>query len=798
MRNFKIAVFLLIVISIQLFTGLAYADNGLEINLFYSFDSYQGETGENPDENWKAKNASLSGYSSFMDDGNPCMKIMKGAEPSLLFGQVATSGELHISLKLKVPDSSMTPTIALYDGREPGDTALADTVATAWSKTMVLNTDKLVSDDGYVFSNQPGAVSYHTDGRDDLECFKIEASQHTFDFTQWHRFDIVTTTMASGRGTANYYIDGIKINPTPLSFGYCQGFKSITIKANANGGNDSYLLLDDISVRRYYEDKGVEAIVNEGKGVERDCPEFNVYLTDMVDSSLLTKDNIVIMNISSGQAVEDFAVTHADASSFGIKINQELNPGVHTVFVKNLRGTVSGASMTAPGEFRTVYRSETVQSLYLNEDFSEYQLDGSVMNLPDGWYMETGKTPESLVATDADGGKTFGIQNGGTVGRRTRYVAPLTVDVGEDIPYDIEFKVASHNLKWELSVFTEALELVDGAVSEIPANSFLMSVDKDNNLSYSRTGGTSMTQVDTLTASGQASYRIHIEPKSSSETQYTFYVNGVQIGDTVTSARNFQTKSTRGIGFSFVPVDAEDNYLYINDVKVQGEMEVMYPEPEGITLFDYDGNTLDWGDAITTSVSKIAVSFNTVVDEASVKEKCVLRDQDGNQVLCEYQLTKDGEQSLLYLLMDTMLEPSVRYTITLHQGIASAYASEIQSEFELSKSFATKINYIFNVYENAYDEATGIYTVKLAKNDASEFQGLICLAAYQTETKDEKDYKVLKSFDFCPVMLDTTDRGHREYTCKIDGDRTGLEIVPYFCSYPDFLSIDLGVNGEIN
>ena len=336
-------------------TAFVFADSGKEINVFYNFDGYTQDPLNHiyPDDNW-TYDMTVAGdrgkYGGYYDSetDNYIMLLKKGCEASLLFNEVINTGKLHISFVAKLDNTTTKPLIIMYDSGNPDISSVGGEY---YSKLLFIN---------YSAEN---VISYYDTGTSDsLRSWKSkESSIDDMDLTQWHRYDFITndmTQMASAK--IDYYIDGRKINDDSILFGNSGGFKSLSFRLEGTGD----MHLDNLRIRRYYEDSGIEGNINGNTRVQRVDPEISVLLSECVDSNLITKENISIKNVTKETTVDNFDILEKTVDSFKIKINGELSTGIYNIkFSDNIIGQITGLAMLKPVKFRTEHKTVNVDGI---------------------------------------------------------------------------------------------------------------------------------------------------------------------------------------------------------------------------------------------------------------------------------------------------------------------------------------------------------------------------------------------------------------------------------------------------
>ena len=192
----------LIKITAAAFSGLmlvssaaAFADDGAEFELYYDFDNYNAALGSGilPDNEYWGMSSSDSGnaqqFGSYTEDGNTAMRLLPWAGPALFFNRIAESGRLHISFDFKTSNPIFDTMIMFDDGVTSQDPRYSGFKALKYSR-------------GPRFETTSGRVSYNaysatsTDPGGLSSAWNYVPSDVTFNGSEWHRFDMITTDLS--------------------------------------------------------------------------------------------------------------------------------------------------------------------------------------------------------------------------------------------------------------------------------------------------------------------------------------------------------------------------------------------------------------------------------------------------------------------------------------------------------------------------------------------------------------------------------------------------------------------------
>jgi|GEM_PF-1765262 len=783
------------------------ADDGEAFSFFYDFENYKAEVGSGiqPDSNWIFL-TNLSGrknYGSYYDpvENNTAMQIRSSGEPVLMFGRNVTQGKLHISFDIKFSANTRRVLVLFYDGRSGDD---ATTILTDnYSKTIFLNSPEAGQIRYFISSNVTSTQS--------MMGWDYRIANINYDALQWHRIDIVTTEISDSKANANYYIDGQLINEYPVYFSSSKGFKSFALRCESLSDSSApdYVLVDNLSVTRYYGEKGIEGKVIGSDRVPLENAEIEIKLSENINPDMLIPNNIKITNTVSGEEITDFDVVEASANRFKIKFNQKLKSGVHTLMLSsNIRGGVLNSCMLKPVEFRTEYLYEYKYTEFANIDFNDYTYmpnsstmpeDEDNSTLPHGW-RNIGRL-EQTYAQSVPGRSgeekdfALGFVNPAESGVQSRFVYEFPIEIPPETEYSVEFDLLYENMYW----YTYLLEPGD-VNPDNPNNAqniAIASTNAEGNIFYAKTRTTSqVTKTDlTVSANEWHTIKLRVIPKSGSVSSVTSYAISVDGGEeyVVDTERVFGTNPTVGIGFGYVPAKDKNGKMYIDNVKVSGNLKFLYPEVDKISFVNYDGKELAAQDEMTSTLYRIIVDFNTVITEESVK-RCIKVRQGGKDLNYDYDIESNNGNTTVVIKFDKLLEPSEKYTLNISEDVSSWYSPDVKSIVSYTKSFTSKNDATFKMYENDIEENPSgkIYKVKFVKNNDAVGMYTIAVAGYKTVMRvmdgQEKQMEELTGIKYIPFVVNAESKGVFEYELEIDFNSEYIRT--YLWNYPTLYKIE--------
>ena len=377
----------LIKIAAAAFSGLmlvssaaVFADDGAEFELYYDFEDYSASPGSGilpDDEYWgiaSSTGGTLKQFGSYIEDGNTSMRLLPWAEPVLFFNRIAESGRLHISFDFKTSNPIFDTLILFDDGVTSQDPRYNGHKDLKYSRGPRFQTAS-----GKVSYNAYSATSTDTGGLS--VAWNYVPSDVTFNGSEWHRFDMITTDLSKADARVTYYLDGQKININPVYCAKAKGLKSVYLLPNlekdADGNspkwtNNDFFIIDNMTARRYFDETGLRGTAEGDGKVGLTNGELTVRLSERVDKSALTPENITIKGGSLNKTLSNFTVEPisnvvSDAidtnttDEFKVKFSGDIDMGSYTLTLSDsVVGKSFGLSMVTPVEFRTKPKTKRI------------------------------------------------------------------------------------------------------------------------------------------------------------------------------------------------------------------------------------------------------------------------------------------------------------------------------------------------------------------------------------------------------------------------------------------------------
>lgn len=803
-RFFSILLALLMLFALNPYG--VYADDDTELDLFYDFEGYEADfrSGILPDEHWGTNNTSSMNklwFGSYEENGNTALKIGSKAGSELFFDRLITSGSMHISYDFIINNPKSSVLMLFEDGNGPSGLRESGFANMNYSKTVRISSDT-------------GKITYYFDStkpedKASMTRWVLTESNVSANTNEWHRFDMVTSDMSKSTVHADYYIDGQKINENPVYFANSKGFKALSFLVeplkDASGqtynlSSSEYLLVDNLSVTRHFNDNGLRAVIEGNGKVEMNNGELVVRLSERVDSSLLTEDNINVRGGMSDKIIENYSVEpivnaisedYPDdnlTDKFKINFHEELEMGTYELSLSDtVKGTSLQLPMLKPVKFRTDSKVEYLDMTFLYDKFDSY----TSSQLPDGWRYQPQQTDtfhKPVTYGDEESNVCLGIENP-TSSNYVRFINELENPIPPGTEYSVSFDVYTENMYWNLCL----LEQNDLDENNGDFNKNIAISSKGDGLIYYAQNRTNrprdMILVNENLFSSDATWN-KVSLIVSPELNKTLYK--IKINDseqfTVETSRDFKHSATAGIGFEYMPVD-NSSKLYLDNVLIESSIGVVYPEIDIIEFYDASGNKLSVGDSVTSTLSKIAVRFNTLINEESTRNAVSLLSGDDSNL--EYTLDVidySDDTSSVELCFPNLLKEGAEYRLCINSGIESRMSDEITSLVEMTKDFYALNDACFKVIKN---ESVGIsderlvHNVTIVKNNESELKFSIIATAYNDVELNEESYDYSLGVKYVPVCLNSYDKGIFNYEIPIDftDDVTKVDIMLW--GWPD-------------
>lgn len=807
----KLSAFLIMLFFAGILAVPAAADDGEEFELLYDFEEYNAEVGSRvmPDENWdyEPTNGNRHKFGSYYDiqTGNTALQIAYQGEPMLWFGRTVSEGKLHVSFKFQFIGETRNCMPMFYDGRTAG--GAYDISIDNYSKI------------GFLNSPVGGLRWYQTDPGSTNAFSMIGWNAQTSDLEivagKWYRFDMITTEISAEDACADYYLDGVRINQSPVYFAQSLGFKSLAFRCEG-GNNGDVMLLDDVRVSRFFGEEGITGSIQGNKQVSLENGSLNIVLSENVDVEMLISENIKITNITAGCAVTDFIVSDVKENSFTIQFTGTLMPGIYNLILdEDIRGGVLNTHMIKPVEFRTEYQTEEIRRTYMSVNFDDYtgmteqgaQMQNKVEDnstLPQGFRNIGCLSQTYAVSAVGRSGlaedRALGFENPPSSRTAARFIYEFQEAVPALCTYEVSFDIKQENMYWYMYL----LEPGDNDAGNVgyTENTALASENSAGNLYYAaeRTEYR-IIKINDLIVSPKEwhSVKLRVEPRLDGPAIYTIAVDGGE-GRSFRVNRDFDVNATIGIGFGYIPVRNEDGSLYIDNVKVYSDMQVLYPEVEQISYINYDGTALNEQDSMSTLMHKIYVDFNTAVDAESARDKIRLTGT-GTELAYNIEFEAIEGRTRAVLTLTNLLEKGERYQINVADGILSKFSSEIGSQVGMTKEFTTRRDTAFRLFENSVDEVTQKYRGKLVKNNGAEGKFTIAVAGYRNVIKiiDGENIAVpeLVGIQYVPIEVEKDTKGILEIELDLAFGVQCDVYKTYFWTYPSQHNVTLGDMNEI-
>lgn len=781
-----VSVLTLMVCALSIFTFKTdvLADDNREYSAFYDFNDYTAAYGswQLPGDEWGFRPFGqdyLKGrIGSEYDDkrGNRVLKVGSGAMPTLFFGQLFNTGQVHISYYVRTTAHGGANGPSLYDARN-GESGREITNSNYYMRPLVTTAN---------------SVSY----RKNMSDWNEETQVYEND-DKWHRIDIFTSELSSGSPGISMYYDGKEINPEPLTNSLFKGIKAIGFGCAANwqGGESEtavFTWYDDVYVKRYYDKDGFDAEIKGNSQIPKDG-EIYVTLHETVNSDMLVKENISIKNITTNQEVTDFIVDEVTNGGFKIKFSG-LSSGMYNLILKdNVKSDYFDLSMTKPVYFSTEPEKVSVSASFLEENFDDYTEQNT---LPSGWVnIDDAETASYFQPSDGKSGNALGALN--VPQSSTDNVVRLARDFSGSVPkgteFDISFDVYSDASYWYLDVF-------NSLVSDSKAAKGRILSGQGNKLYYSA-NGSSMSQISGVNIAEKKWHNIRIKIKpnadNSAKSDYIISIDGG--GDiTVTASRNFGEKPARSMAIGYLP-NGDENTFRIDNIKVSAGIEATVPEIESISLIDVSENKINLitdSDKVTSFIEKAVIGFNTMIDEKNVSNYVSVSGKENDST---YSLSEVDGKSILTIEFSRLLMPNATYTLSI-DNVPSVYSNSIVMKNGYSKSFNTTDDGGIRLARDERSEADGKHYVWIAKTDDSIGKYSFIMSGYKniskTEGKTATIYQYLEKAEYFPIIMDSEYKGIQRYEFNLS-DFAGCDSVKSFLwNYPTNKRVN-SVNGLI-
>ena len=740
-----------IAVMIMLAAAVAYADDGKEINKFYNFNDYTAEVGSDimPDENWDYLVGRYNQFgSAFADDEHKrVLKSTNGSEPNFYFGQSINTGNLHISFDSRFLSDSQRFYTIFYHQRKWGTATLprrTETAASGYSLLHMIN--GRVNE--FAWFQKPGKDTTSMLGWDYL------VSDKKFDFTQWHRFDMITSGLSGDDCYVNIYLDGEKMNETPIYFGASQGFHTIGFRHEiGTGSNPQGSYLDNVRIHRFTGEESLEMNIMSDERVALNDGKIQVHLSDFVEPTDLNKDNIKINKVG-GSAVSNYTITpSADGGAFDIDFNGAIEPDRYEIRLVNVKGKLTGAAPSDTLKFKTDFKRVEVDGSVYENDFDDYVSEGGT--LPSG-FSTSGDAKYAKSIDDQNGGKAFGIQseeNSRTVQRyMTEFDSEILSDADGNIDFDFTVPTAdTGDIRFYLSTPSDSGNNVQNAFLKVDALGDVYIADSATANPTKKADGITLesgkwhhvfAKVRTDSADG-AKIELVFDNDETKAISYT--------------SPYFSNKSIGGMGIGFIPKVGYS--AAVDNISVRTKMNLPCPEVINIKLFDNLGRELKTEEKVTAMTSYAEIKFNTLVTEdADELKKCIiLNENTWTKDFDVSVVTNEDKTSTVICTFPQMLEEMSNYKLEVNAGIQSKLSDKVRSVLSDELSFVTDRTRALTI--NGLDEdGNATSEITFSKNDSTSADLLYGAAQYEYKKcmidGVEVEVPVMKDFKFKRIVID--------------------------------------------
>lgn len=755
MKKFKKISLLCATLGIVFATATtAFADDGKEINKFYNFNDYTADIGSDimPDENWDYLVGRYNQFgSAYADDEHKrVLKANNGSEPNFYFGQSINTGNLHISFDSKLLSSSQELTSIWYHQRKWGTATLprrTESQTSGYSLLLNVNSDTNV----FEWFQKPGKDTTSMLGWDTMK------SDESFDFTQWHRFDIITNGLSGDDCYADIYLDGEKMNETPIYFGASEGFHTFGLRLEqGTGSNPMGAYFDNVRVHRFSGEESLEMNITSDERVGLNDGKLKIHLSDFVDTGMLTKDNIDIRQ-KGGGSISNFSITpDANGGGFDVNFNGAIEPGRYEIRLSNnVRGKLTGAVSGDALMFKTDFKTVNVDGSIYDNDFNDYtSTDGTP---PSGFSVSGEKSyAKSVEGKNGGNDRAFGLEsdeNGRTVQRyMTEFNSEILSDADGNIDFDFALpSVDGGDIRFYLSTPSDSGNNVQ--------NSFLK-VDALGNVYIADTATANPTKkVDGITLESGKWHHVFAKVRTDSAdgAKIELVFDNDETKTISYTSPYFSNKSIGGIGIGFVPKVGYS--AAVDNISVRTKRNLPCPEVINIKLFDNLGRELKTEEKVTAMTSYAEIKFNTLVTEdADELKKCIiLNENTWTKDFDVSVVTNEDKTSTVICTFPQMLEEMSNYKLVVNTGIPSRLSDSVKSVLADELNFITDRTKALSI--GGFDpDGNATSELTFTKNDSSAVDLLYGAAQYEYKKcmvdGVETEVPIMKDFKFKRIVID--------------------------------------------
>lgn len=786
MKKFKKLSLLCAALGIVFATATtAFADDGKEIKKFYNFNDYTAEVGSDimPDENWDYLAQGYNQFgSAFADDEHQrVLKANNGSAPHFYFGQSLTTGNIHISFEAKMLSVSQRLISRWYHQRKWGTaTPPRRTEAQESGYSMLLNIN--IEPNVFKWYQKPGKDTTSMLGWDTMQ------SDESFDFTQWHRFDIITNGLSGNDCYANIYLDGVKMNETPIYFGASEGFHTFGFKTEVGtgGSNPQGAYIDNVNIHRFSGTESLDMNITSDERVALNDGKLKVHLSDFVDTADLTKNNVIISR-KGGGSISNYSITpDANGGGFDVNFSGAIESGRYEIKLSdNVKGKLTGAVSTDALMFKTDFKTVNVDGSIYKNDFNDYtSTDGT---LPNGFAASNQNSyAKSVEGQNGGDDKAFGLEaeeNGRTVQRyMTKFNADIRPDSDGNISFDFTVPTAdTGEVRFYLSTPNDPEKNAPNALFKVDSTGNVYIADSETANPSKKADGINLTE---------GWHNVSIDMRTDGENGNTVVLTFDNADNKTVSytAPYFNNKITDGFEIGFVPKAGFKTA--IDNISANTRMDIPCPEVISIKLFDNLGRELKTDKEITAMTSYAEIEFNTVVtdDTDELKKYIVLNENTWTKDFdCSVVTSDDGKNSTVICSFPQLLEEMSNYKLVVNTGIPSRLAESVKSVLPDELDFITDRTKALSI--SGFDSdgnASGELT--FSKNDSSSADLLYGGTQYEYKTcmidGVEVSVPLMRDFKLKRIVIDSDFTGSITESAELSNGGEGTENKYYLWKYP--------------
>ncbi len=732
----RITFFMILITSIFILKTVALADDGTEIKKFYDFEDYSAAIGSGimPDSNWDYLVTNYLNFGSAQSDeehGTVLKSNGAGAEPNFYFGQLITSGNLHISYDFKLLSNTTRMLMMFYHGTKWGAAPLprrTESSTSGYSMAVWVNE----------LPNQMRWFQGAANGNANMTQWERQSVDKDFDFTnEWHRVDMVTYGMSGNSCYADLYIDGVKMNKEPIYFGASGGFHTFgfrneasTSATTANPSLGSHL--DNVYVHRYSGSESLELNIMGSDRVDLENGVLSVHINDFVDESLLNSENIKVMT-TEGDTLSNYEIVPKNnGGAFDVVFEGSIEPGRYQIELEdNLTGKIFGTKAEKALEFKTDFKTVPVNASVFEENFNSYVSENEG-DLPESFVTDAATTYALPVeGKDGEGDIALGFESDSNQRTVQRYMADFMQPIAEGSEYIIEFDtfVSGNDLRYYIATSKDAASQPDNAILKIDSAGNVFMADKNTANPASKISGVTLTPGEW--------HHIKLEMRlDASGTK----INVTAIFDEdADNAKTFESTYFANcdiLGFGFGFVAKKDMDLRIDNISTMTDMLVSCPEVSEMRFYDYAGEQIEMNDVVTAMISYVEIDFNTLVSEdTDALKEVIVFTEDGAPIDydLEVQESLDKTYSTVILTFPGLLNEVCDYILKVQTGVPAKIENSVKSILADSISFTTDRTLDMTI--TGVDEAGNVgSSLTFSKNDYSTGDFLYGAANYSYKT----------------------------------------------------------------